>query len=218
MPFFHEISVDGFRGGIWKITESWEELCSRLPRGEYHHAHVLQHFKIEKRRLEYAAVRTLLFALTGEDREVLYHPSGRPYFDGSPYRLSISHTAGYAAVLLSAHGRPGIDIEACSSRVLRLREHIIGMDEHAEGMFALLLHWSAKETAFKLLDEEGIDFTRHLTVRHFCCAADEQSPDSQGSFDLSYSLSDGRNGTFCIRYLTTLDFVLTCSVAGFSGE
>lgn len=218
MPFFREISGDGFRGGIWKITEPWEELCCLLPRKEHHRAFILQHFRLEKRRLEYAAVRALLFALTGEDREVLYHPSGRPYFDGSPCHLSISHTAGYAAVLLSREGRAGIDIEACSPRVLRLREHIIGAEEHAEGVFALLLHWSAKETAFKLLDEEGIDFAEHLTVRNLSCAADEQSSDTQGLFDLSYRLSDGRSGSFRIRYLTTHDFVLTCSVADFSDE
>ncbi len=213
MPFFREISGEGFRGGIWKIAESWEELCGLLPREDYHRTHILQCFRLEKRRLEYAAVRALLFTLTGEDREVLYHPSGRPYFSASSCHLSISHTAGYVAVLLSQEGRAGVDIEACSSRVLRLKKHIAGAEEHeAEGMFALLLHWSAKETAFKILDEEGIDFTRHLTVRNFSCTADEQFPDAQGNFDLSYRLNEGRNGVFHISYLTTRDFVLTYSV------
>lgn len=211
MPFYREISTAGIRGGIWKITESWEELCSLLPRAEHHRAYVLRHFKAEKRRLEYAAVRMLLFTLTGNDVEVAYYPSGRPYLTDSPFHLSISHTSGYAAVLLSQNVRVGIDIEVCSSRILRLKDRIVGTEEKADTMFELLLHWSAKETAFKLLDKEGIIFTEHLKVKGLSCGANEGTPESQGIFRLSYHLAGRRDGTLLIRYLTTRDFVLTYS-------
>lgn len=207
MPFFREISIEGCRGGIWKITETWEELCRMLPRAAEHHAHARQRFSSEKRRLEYAAVRVLLFSLTGEDREVCYHPSGRPYFEGSPYALSVSHTNGYAAVLLSREDRPGVDIEACSFRVMRLKDRIVGPEETADTMYEILLHWSAKETAFKLLDEEGIDFTHHFRVEGLSC-----SSETEGQFRLSYHLKDGKQGVFTVSFLTTQDFVLTYAI------
>lgn len=217
MPFFREISMPGCRGGIWKITESWEDLCRMLPRATYHNAYVLEHFKSEKRRLEYAAVRMLLFTLLDEDREVLYHLSGRPYYAGNFQHLSISHTSGYAAVLLSFQHGTGIDIEACSPRVLRLKDRIVGRNEQAVTMYDVLLHWSAKETVFKLLDKDGIDFTEHLAVSGLSCPAGDDCPDSDGSFFLSYQLSDGSVGRFRICYLTSHDFVLTYTCEGASG-
>lgn len=212
MPLLTTISQPGAYGGIWAITESWEQLCRLLPREEDHRAYALQHFRSEKRRREYAAVRALLYTLTGEDCDVTYHPSGRPRLADGRCRLSVSHTAGYAAVLLSHNGRPGIDIEVCSPRILSLKERIVGTDEQAESMYELLLHWSAKETAFKILDREGIDFTRHLTVSGLSCTAHTENPDTEGGFDLAYRPTDGIGCALRIHYLTTSHFVLTWAV------
>lgn len=218
MPFYRKISTAESHGGIWKITESWEDLCRLLPRANHHHAYALQHFKAEKRRLEYAAVRALLFVLTGEDKDVAYYPSGRPYLTDHSFYLSVSHTSGYAAVLLSQSGRTGVDIEAYSPRVVRLKDRIAGPGEKADTVFELLLHWSAKETAFKLLDEKGIDFTKHLRIEALSCTADETNPDSEGAFKLSYRLTDGREGGFSISYRTACDFVLTYAYGGYGAK
>ncbi len=35
-------------------------------------------------------------------------------------------------------------------------------------VYVLLLHWSAKETLFKVMGVEGVDFIRHLHIFPFC--------------------------------------------------
>mgnify|MGYP000016543064 CR=1 FL=1 len=63
-------------------------------------------------RLEWLAVRVLLYTLSGEEKEIAYHPSGKPYLADASASLSISHTKGYVAVVLGLPGREvGIDIE-----------------------------------------------------------------------------------------------------------
>lgn len=209
MPFFQKIECGNAWGGIWQITESFDELCDRLPDGAGHKAYAMRRFAAERRKLEYAAVRMLIYVLTGKDKTVDYLLSGHPFFSDGSMRISISHTPGYAAVLLSRIEEVGIDIEAYSGRVLRLKDRLIGADEKADSLYEILLHWSAKETAFKILDEQGIDFRTHLQVKGMNCPANEIRPESGGDFSLSYHLSDGKAGVFHIHYRTTADFVLT---------
>lgn len=208
MPLYRKIECKEGWGGIWKIAETFDELCGMLPHGEQHRNRAL-HYASERRRLEYMAVRVLIYTLTEEHLHIDYLSSGRPFFRDKKLQLSISHTSGYAAVLFSETYETGIDIEVFSERVLRLKERLIGPAEKAESTYEILLHWSAKETAFKILDEEGIDFRAHLTVEDMDCCNSMDSPVSKGIFSLRYHLTDGKKGIFLIHYETASDFVLT---------
>ena len=86
---------------------------------------------------------------------------------------------------------------------------MIGPEEAAETTYEILLHWSAKEAVFKILDEEGIDFRENLTVQNLSCPAMPDHTEAEGDFSLYYHLSDGKTGTFPVHYETTADFVLT---------
>ena len=208
MPFFQKIECGKGWGGIWKITESPDELCRMLPLGEYHRGQAAR-YASPKRRLEYLAVRMLVYALTGEELPISYRVSGRPFFAGCPLQLSISHTSGYAAVMFSEEYETGIDIEAFSDRIVRLKERLIGPDEKADTTYEMLLHWSAKEAVFKILDEDGIDFRTDMTVEGLHCPASAVRPDGEGDFSLFYHLQDGKAGMFPVHYETSADFVLT---------
>ena len=96
------------------------------------------HFAAERRRLEYVAVRLLIFTLTGEELQVEYLPSGRPFFRDRRLQLSISHTFGYAAVLFSEEYEAGLDIEVFSERIVKLKERLIGPEEAAETTYEIL--------------------------------------------------------------------------------
>ena len=80
----------------------------------------------------------------------------RPVIDG--YHVSISHTRGYAALLLSTRHKVAIDIEFISNRVERVASKFIRNDEVADSLYAKLIHWSAKETIYKLFANENLDF------------------------------------------------------------
>ena len=209
MPFFRKIEDEKGWGGIWKITETVESLCRMLPNGETYRAHAYRRFMAERRRLEYVSVRALVYLLLGEEKQICYSPTGHPYFSDGCLQLSISHTPGYASVLFSKDYEVGVDSEAVSERILRLKERLIGPEERAESVYDILLHWSSKEAAFKILDQEGIDFRRNLTVSGLACAASRDHAEADGDFRLAYHLSGGETGVFPIHYETTSDFVLT---------
>ena len=59
----------------------------------------MRRFTAAHRRLEWLAVRVLLYTLSGEEKEIAYHPSGKPYLADDSASLSISHTKGYVGVV-----------------------------------------------------------------------------------------------------------------------
>jgi 4'-phosphopantetheinyl transferase len=116
--------------GVWKIEETSDELLSMLAlRSEY--LPFLQNIKTEKRRQEWLASRVLLKELSGSELLIAYHEDGAPYLPDSAYHLSISHTNGYAAVLLQEQPAAGIDIEYYSTRILKIRSRFMSPEEDA---------------------------------------------------------------------------------------
>ena len=152
------------------------------------------------------SVRVLLKALCGEEKEIAYYSSGRPYLkDGSRY-ISISHTRGYVAVALHSSCEVGMDIEQYGTRVRKVASRFIRSDEESTMMegdevYALLLHWSAKEALFKLMGVEEVDFIRHLRIFPF-------SLSEEGEFE-AREYRTGRQERYRVRYVTHPDFVLT---------
>lgn len=60
------------------MDETLDELLSMLPQQETY-LEGLQRFSAEHRRLEWLSVRVLVFTLLGEEKEIAYYPSGKPY-------------------------------------------------------------------------------------------------------------------------------------------
>lgn len=184
--------------GIWKIDETKEQLLSLWEDWQLIEEDVLK-LHSEKRQMERLAVRVLLKELSGKETQLKYKPSGKVYISGNDYRISVSHTNGYAAVILSTKREVSIDIEQFSDKVKRISSKFISPDEYIDPqneLTHLLLHWSAKETMFKLLDWEGIDLKNHFHICKFepanqgiISAYETKSVDSL-SFDIHYSVSD----------------------------
>ena len=165
-------------------------------------------FTSESRQREWLAVRVLLKELCGEEKKIGYLPSGKPYLEDGSMRVSFSHTKGYVAVAVHPFAEVGVDIEQYGTRVQKVASRFIREDERVsiasgDEIYGLLLHWSAKETMFKLMEEEAVDFVSHLHIRPF-----QLQP--SGTFQAcEYRSRHGR--TFLIHYDTHPDFVLTFS-------
>lgn len=193
--------------GIWKIEESSDTLLSLLQNGEVCLSQ-LELIRTEQRRREWLASRVLLQELTGGPARIAYRPDGAPFLPDLPLHISISHTKGYAAVLLQERPAAGIDIEYRSGRVSKIRSRFMNPEEEAgidkeHETEHLLLHWCAKETLFKMIGREEVDFLRHLHVRPFPYA-------EEGSFTV-YETRSGQGVVYQLKYLVTPDFVLTRS-------
>ncbi len=194
--------------GIRKIINDAETLLGLLPAKQQTEAEKhISKMRSERRIIEWLTIRVLLFELLGEDKIIGNRPDGRPFLLDNSYNISISHTRDYAAILLHKHFSVGIDVETISERVSRLADKFISETEYIDSsrkVIHQLLHWSAKETMFKLMEESEIDFKEHLHVQPF-------TPQGKGIFQASESRTEQQQ-TFQIHYEVLSDAVLTWAV------
>lgn len=185
--------------GIWKIEEATDDLLALLTDKSY-----TRGISSEKRLVEQTAVRVLLKALAEEEKVIGYSSNGKPYLTDGSYMISISHTKGYAAVVLSASGRVGVDIERFSEKVKKVRSKYVSdkefVDQDDEIIYLLLL-WSGKETIYKALGLVGLDFKEDLFIEKFDL--------STSGFFMAREFFSGESINFKIQYLVEQDYVFT---------
>ena len=205
MPLYRTYRKGELVVGVWKVEETIGQLRSMFKDCSLYESD-LQKFKAEKRQLEWLAVRVLLKELLGEEKVIDYLPSGKPFLKDRSACVSFSHTCGYVAVAVHPTKEVGIDIEQYGNRVSRLASRFVREDEMqsvraGNEIYALLLHWSAKETMFKLMNQSDVDFLDHLHILPFI-------PTELGEMEAVEYRTD-LHQTFQISYYTHPDYVLT---------
>ena len=201
---------------VWKTDETSEELLAMLSHKTWY-LPFLEKVAKEGRRREWLACRVLLKQLLACETQVYYKESGAPFIAEEGVHISFSHTKGYVAVQVSTAEQPaGIDIEYLSDRVKKIQNRFVSPDE-AQHISSeneanhLLLHWCAKETLFKLLDTEAVDFCKHLHLAPFDYAlcgsiqAYETHSTHGKSFTLGYKMTEAYAMTFCTAYASSVD-------------
>lgn len=194
--------------GIWKLTESYHELASLLPDKGEMYSERLATFKSDSRKTEFIAVRVLLYHLLNQQKQISYLDSGKPYLADNSYHISISHTKGYVAVIISQSHEVGIDIEQRGEKVNRVAHKFVRADEAypnhpLEETTRRLLIWSAKEVMYKCLNSEGVDFLAHLKVEFPC---------ENGNYLSATEMYTQKQSTYHIEYYLHEDFVVTWTV------
>jgi 4'-phosphopantetheinyl transferase EntD len=158
--------------------------------------------KADVKKQEKLAVRVLLKGLLGEEKQICYYDTGRPYLEDSSYYISISHTKGYVAIALDRANKVGIDIEQFSDKVRRVRSKFISDREYIDPqqeLLHLLLHWSAKESIYKILDISGIELKEDAIIQKFI-------PQKGGVFQMVYIRKEQ---LLNVEYIVEPEFVLT---------
>ena len=162
--------------GLWRLTESVEELWELLPATAQ--PHYLARFPAGRdalRSRQWLAGRVLARRLLQElnDTPALMHSdaNGRPYFAEVPgYGVSLSHSGEWAAGLLCTRGAVGIDIELVRPKAYQLAARFLSETERADAGDNLVKHslyWSAKETLYKLHSRRGLVFKEQLLLEPF---------------------------------------------------
>ena len=195
--------------GLWQMDESPEQLFDLYPHLLPYRSSLDDKYKNDGRKLEFLAIRALMYEMlrvNGASKGLLSHAGdfthngqGKPLFRG--YHVSISHTKGYAALILSKKSEVAVDIEYMSDRVERIASKFLRKDERADSLDAKLVHWCAKETLFKLFSEENLLF-EDMRVKHFDTMAD-------WACDVE-NLKSGK--TARVDFELAMDFVLTYSM------
>ena len=195
---------------IWAVREIHEpvdELMNMLEKKDLYLPY-LEQISSESRKKEWLTVRVLLKEMLEEEKEILYTPTGKPYLSDNSYQISISHTKGFVAVALHPEMKIGIDIERISPRIHKIRSRFMNEKEEANldkehEDIHLLLHWSAKESMFKILEEQDIDFKTCLHVNPFNPVLNKLSPFS------AYETKPEQQCVFSGYYLANFRYVLT---------
>ena len=195
--------------GLWQMDESPEQLFDQYPHLLPYRSSLDDKYKNDGRKLEFLAIRALMYEMlrvNGASKGLLSHAGdfthneqGKPLFRG--YHVSISHTKGYAALILSKKSEVAVDIEYMSDRVERIASKFLRKDERADSLDAKLVHWCAKETVFKLFSEENLLFD-DMRVKPFDTMAD-------WTCDVE-NLKSGK--TARVDFELAMDFVLTYSM------
>lgn len=113
--------------------------------------------KSSSRRMEFLVVRALLKEMLGYVPLLQHNEDGKPLLpDGMS--ISISHTRGYVAVILSDTENVAVDIEYYSDRVCRVADKFIRKDENVQNLMGEILCWCSKETLYKLHSSDKLGF------------------------------------------------------------
>ena len=200
-------SIKSVSWAVREIRESVDELLEKLEKKELYLPH-LEKITSEHRKKEWLSVRILLKEILGEEKTISYTSSGKPYLSDNSYQISISHTKGYVAVILHPQLSVGIDIEYISPRVQKIRSRFMSDEEelHLDKTLEevhLLLHWSAKESLFKILGEENVDFKTELHISPFKPVVNQLAEFS------AYETKSKKRGQYDFQYLVTKEYVLT---------
>ena len=164
MPLYKKTEETNFAIGIWKIEED-------LPFFEaLFHGH--PEIASEKKRLQWFASRHLANLMLGMPDIIVNDETGKPNFKSSAINISISHTVGFAAVILSKHCAVGVDVEAVVPKIERIAHKFLTEDEIAaipadEKTAKLILYWSAKESLYKLYGWGALEFKTQLLIEPF---------------------------------------------------
>ena len=202
MPLFlnEEIFPD-VRLGIWAISESSDDFWALSPYVESSRSEFNALYKSEQRKCEVLAVRLLIKEIIGDNVQLLHQDNGMPYLSLG-MNISISHTRGFAVIIVSHSKQVSVDIEYFSNRIERIRSKFMRDDENASSQVKLLMHWCAKETMYKLFPEDNLTFNKMQLL----------SVDGNDSTGIITAKNIFRNRNVSVYYRTFCNCLLTYAV------
>lgn len=160
MPIIEDIKVGQNRLGLWRIDGSENDRITDWP-------DVFEQLSVRHPRtqLQRFASRLLLAEMLGEMPEVEKDKHGKPMLPEHPLEISISHTEGYAAILLGT-GPLGVDVQHYKPNVLKVRDRFLDEREQkmAQDIETTTLFWAAKEAIYKYNAKPALDFRHPITV------------------------------------------------------
>jgi phosphopantetheinyl transferase len=166
MPIAEKYDLADFGVLVWEITETEDFFQERI---SYRSS-----AKNASKVLQQMASRYVLELMhpSFPFSRVQQLESGKLVLQDSPIDFSLTHTAEFAAAIMSTNLKVGIDIEKIDSRVLKVDKKFLNpyeldwlatLDPDSRMKFTTLC-WSIKETVFKWWGAGGIDFANHINI------------------------------------------------------
>jgi 4'-phosphopantetheinyl transferase EntD len=203
MPL-HKIEWTSHRCGwaLWNITETEDVLVAMA------HPEVCPNdIHSPSKRLEWLAGRILLKQLLARDG-LAYHglhkdTFGKPFLDGYPHPISLSHSYPYVAAQIDLQHAVGIDVEQPKDKLLRVAHRVLDRAEEEDAgkdITKNCIYWCAKEALYKIYGQRGLTFSKHLRIQPFVL--------SRSGHLIGKISAPGADRLINLGYLVEKDFVL----------
>ncbi len=170
MPIIQDLnSFPNTRIIVWEIIETIESLKSGLDLSEIS-SEKLGKRKSEIHKKQFLAVRRIFKELLIDDQAVKYDKFGKPQ-SNSKQNISITHSGNFSAVIISDK-KVGIDIEIISDKILKIKDKFLETELNypiKNSREILLIYWNIKESIFKSLRTNEIDFRKNILVLPLNC-------------------------------------------------
>lgn len=170
MPFYKEITINATTSiYLWKIEEDFQTLFRQVALKDTSLARV-EGMKSESHQNGFLAVRMLLQYLGYNDFDLYYDTFGKPHLKGDKH-ISISHSQDFSAILIS-DTIMGIDLEILKDKIVTIAPRFMDVThlEHLENddkIKKATVIWGVKEAIFKIKNEKGISFPKHIFENPF---------------------------------------------------
>ena len=153
---------------VWKITESVAELAANNLVTESNHERI-RAMKSEIHQRAFLSVRSLLRQRNYFDTDLIYDESGKPHLSDGLF-ISISHSHEFASIIISDQ-KVGIDIEMERDKIIAIADKFsvepLNKKSKQNYIKKLTVIWGAKEAIFKIKNQKGISFKKHIFVKPF---------------------------------------------------
>ena len=188
---------------LWKIEETAQQLEEQLQL-KSHELTFLRSLIGEKRNLQWLATRVLLRKMlnTQDYIDLRTDENGKPYLENNSHHISLSHSFGYAAVIISESNKVGIDIEIIKPKIENIAHKFlnnneilfVGKENRVEQLYVC---WCAKEALYKLNGERETSFKDNIYLQPFnyqntgCLTAEIIKNQQHQKFKVHYKTVDG---------------------------
>ncbi len=156
---------------IWKIEESFEDLAINIDLTENSQNRV-NGMKSDLHRRGFMSIRHLLAIVGYVDADLYYDDFGKPHLKNGKF-ISITHSFIFTAIIVSDTTRVGIDIEKQRDKILRIAHKFTTTEDYdhltneQDLVRKLTIVWGAKESLYKIYEQEGLSFLQHIYVEDF---------------------------------------------------
>jgi len=155
---------------IWKITESFNDL--NTPFLTENSLRRLNGMRSELHQRGFLSVRHLLQEAGYTDADLYYDDLGKPHLKDGNY-ISVTHSFIFSGIIISNTTKVGIDIEKQRPKILRIAhkfttpEDYYHLTNEQDLVRKLTIVWGAKESLYKIYEQEGLSFLQHIDVKDF---------------------------------------------------
>ncbi len=124
-----------------------------------------------RRKLESLAGKYLVQSMVDFKHKVIKDAFGKPHLEGSDVHISITHSAHFAAAIISPKA-VGIDIQEVTPRLDRIAWRVMNDNklrqlDKTHRLDHLHAYWCAKESLYKAYGWRGLDFRKNIVIEPF---------------------------------------------------